>query len=66
MVPLRLWYASVTPEDVIATLPKSFQRTARKRIAKAAAGRGSELDFPKLAGTVGGQSQTNAMARWLR
>jgi Uncharacterized protein conserved in bacteria (DUF2252) len=55
MDPLRVWYSSISPDDFISTLPKSVQKTARKRIDKAASGSGSELDFPKLAGAVSGQ-----------
>lgn len=55
MDPLRVWYTSITAEDVIETLPKAVQKNVRKRIDKATAGSGSELDFPKLAGAVGGQ-----------
>ena len=55
MDPLRVWYSSVGPDDVIGTLPKAIQRNVRKRIDKIASGNGSELDFPKLAGAVGGQ-----------
>ncbi len=53
--PLEAWYARVTAEDLIGTLPPEVQKRARKRIERATAGSGSELDFPKLAGTVGGQ-----------
>jgi hypothetical protein len=55
MDPLRVWYSSIGPDDFIGELPKTVQKTIRKRIDKAAAGSGSELDFPKLAGAVGGQ-----------
>jgi hypothetical protein len=55
MDPLQVWYSTITPEDFIGTLPKSVQKAVRKRVDKATSGRGSELDFPKLAGTVGGQ-----------
>jgi Uncharacterized protein conserved in bacteria (DUF2252) len=55
MDPLRVWYSSVGPDDFIGRLPKPAQKTIRKRIEKAASGSGSELDFPKLAGAVGGQ-----------
>jgi hypothetical protein len=55
MDPLRVWYSSISPDDFISTVPKSVQKTARKRIDKAASGSGSELDFPKLAGAVSGQ-----------
>jgi hypothetical protein len=55
MDPLRVWYSSIGPDDFIGKLPKAVQKDIRKRIAKAASGSGSELDFPKLAGAVGGQ-----------
>jgi uncharacterized protein (DUF2252 family) len=53
--PLRVWYANISAEDVIGMVPKASQKGVRKRVEKAAAGSGSELDFPKLAGTVSGQ-----------
>ena len=55
MSPLEAWYARVTAEDVIESLPAAVQKRARDRIAQATARGGSELDFPKLAGTVGGK-----------
>jgi uncharacterized protein (DUF2252 family) len=55
MDPLRVWYSTVTAEDIIAMVPKAWQKGVRRRIAKAAEGSGSELDFPKLAGAIGGQ-----------
>jgi uncharacterized protein (DUF2252 family) len=55
MDPLRVWYANVGPEDIIQLSPKAVQKRIRKRIEKAANGSGSELDYPKLAGAVGGQ-----------
>lgn len=55
MDPLRVWYANISAEDIIAMVPKASQKGVRKRIEKAAEGSGSELDFPKLAGAVGGQ-----------
>ena len=56
MDPLQVWYATVSVEDVIDLVPKNVQKGIRKRISKASAASGSELDFPKLAGTVGGQT----------
>jgi uncharacterized protein (DUF2252 family) len=53
--PLRVWYTSISAEDIIGMVPKNLQRNVQKRVEKAAAGTGSELDFPKLAGAVGGQ-----------
>jgi uncharacterized protein (DUF2252 family) len=55
MDPLRLWYATIDSETFIAAMPRSVQKRVRKRVDKAFADSGSELDFPKLAGTVGGQ-----------
>jgi uncharacterized protein (DUF2252 family) len=55
MDPLRGWYARLTAEDFMATLPAAVRRRARSRLAKAVKRSGSEMDFPKLAGMVGGQ-----------
>jgi uncharacterized protein (DUF2252 family) len=55
MDPLRVWYAETTAAEFIEQLPKNLQKGVRKRIARAAAHSGSEFDFPKLAGSVGGQ-----------
>jgi uncharacterized protein (DUF2252 family) len=57
MDPLRVWYSNISAEDIIDIIPKNVQKRFRKRIAKATAGSGSELDFPKLAGTVAGQTR---------
>jgi uncharacterized protein (DUF2252 family) len=55
MDPLRVWYTNITADDFIGSLPKAIQSNIQKRIKKAAAGTGSEVDYPKLAGAVGGQ-----------
>jgi uncharacterized protein (DUF2252 family) len=55
--PLRVWYTNITLDDFIGALPKAVQKAARKRFDKAAKGIGSELVFPKLAGTVAGQTR---------
>lgn len=54
MDPLHVWYSKISTEDLIGVLPKALQKAVRKRIKKATTDVGSELDFPKLAGTVGG------------
>jgi uncharacterized protein (DUF2252 family) len=54
MDPLAIWYAQIKASDFIESLPKALQRRARKRFEKAASRSGSELDFPKLAGSVAG------------
>jgi uncharacterized protein (DUF2252 family) len=53
--PLQIWYAETTATDFIESLPNALQKRVKKRIAKAAQHTGSEFDFPKLAGSVGGQ-----------
>ncbi|WP_027522288.1 DUF2252 domain-containing protein [Bradyrhizobium sp. Ec3.3] len=55
MDPLQIWYAETSAADFIASLPKALQKKVRRRIDKAAAHTGSEFEFPKLAGSVGGQ-----------
>jgi uncharacterized protein (DUF2252 family) len=55
MDPLRVWYATISTEDIIGVVPKAVQKKIRKRIKKVTSGTGSELDFPKLAGTIAGQ-----------
>src|SRR6516162_11791565 len=55
LAPLQIWYAETSAADFIESLPKALQKNVKKRIKKAAAHSGSEFDFPKLAGSVGGQ-----------
>jgi uncharacterized protein (DUF2252 family) len=55
MDPLRVWYTNISAQDIIGIVPKALQKSIRKRIDRAAARSGSELDFPKLTGVVGGQ-----------
>jgi uncharacterized protein (DUF2252 family) len=55
MDPLQSWSASIDSEDFIGIAPRAWQKAIRKRIDKAAARNGSELDFPKLAEAVRGQ-----------
>jgi uncharacterized protein (DUF2252 family) len=57
MDPLRVWYATIGVEDIIGVTPNAVQKRIRKRIKKVMSGTGSELDFPKLAGTIAGQSR---------
>src|SRR4029434_2557057 len=51
MDPLRVWYTKISDEDFIDSLPKRLC----VRIEKAKVQSGSEMDFPKLTGSVGGQ-----------
>jgi Uncharacterized protein conserved in bacteria (DUF2252) len=55
MDPLAMWYANVAAEDLMTIAPKNARKHLQRRIDHAAMDRGSELDFPKLAGSVGGQ-----------
>jgi uncharacterized protein (DUF2252 family) len=55
MSPLEVWYARVTAQDVANAVPASRRGRVNARIEKASARDGSEMDFPKLAGMVGGQ-----------
>ena len=54
MDPLRIWYTKITAEDFIAALPKAVRKRVLTHINKGSRS-GSELDYPKLAGSVGGQ-----------
>jgi len=54
MDPLRVWYTKITVDDVIGALPKAARKRVLKHIDKAASHSSSEMDYPKLAGTVGG------------
>lgn len=56
MHPLDVWYAQVTVEAVLDSLAASRRGLLEARLAKAQEGTGSELDFPKLAGVVGGRA----------
>jgi uncharacterized protein (DUF2252 family) len=55
MDPLRVWYAETTITDFVEALPENLQKSVKKRIARSAAHSGSEFDYPKLAGAVGGR-----------
>ena len=54
MNPLEIWYARVTAQDVIDTVPKKRRAFVQDRIDSALGRAGSEMDFPKLASMVGG------------
>ncbi len=56
MHPLEVWYERITAEEVMASLPAARAAQLKARIDKALSGGGSELDFPKLAGVVGGRT----------
>jgi uncharacterized protein (DUF2252 family) len=56
MSPLEVWYARVDAEDFLSLVTDPVRRKqARRRFEKAKETSGSELDYPRLAGMVGGQ-----------
>ena len=57
MSPLEVWYSRIDSEDVVSLITNpALKKRARQRFAKAAErSPGSELDYPQLAGMVGGQ-----------
>jgi uncharacterized protein (DUF2252 family) len=55
MNPLELWSARIHAEEFLKMVPPRFRKAAARRIAKAGAQRGSDLDYPKLTSKVGGQ-----------
>ena len=52
---LDIWYARLDDSNFLAMLPEERKAVLRKRIAKATAASSSELVFPKLIETAGGQ-----------
>ena len=62
MDPLAVYYATVTADDVMAMVPKDVRKRIQRRIDQATADSGSELDFPKLADSVGGQIRITEQA----
>ncbi|MGH8583522.1 MAG: DUF2252 domain-containing protein [Gammaproteobacteria bacterium] len=56
MSPLEVWYASIDSEDMLGLAPNARGKASlRQRIAKATKQSGSEVDYPQLAGMVGGR-----------
>jgi hypothetical protein len=56
MSPLEVWYASIDAEDFLGLVTDpALKKQAQRRIDKASESSGSELDYPRLAGMVGGQ-----------
>ncbi len=53
--PLTVWYAKIGADDFLGRVSRSTGIRVARRIAKAMAGRASEIDYPKLAETVGGE-----------
>jgi uncharacterized protein (DUF2252 family) len=55
MDPLGVWYTNITVDDLVGPLPRGARKRVFQHIDKAASLSASELDYPKLAGTVAGQ-----------
>jgi uncharacterized protein (DUF2252 family) len=53
--PLRVWYANISVDAFLRALPKAVRKRVEKHIEKAASRSSSELDYPKLAGAIGGE-----------
>jgi uncharacterized protein (DUF2252 family) len=53
--PLSVWYERFSADDFLATLPSGERDRVAQRIAKAAAKRGSDVDYPKLTETRYGE-----------
>jgi uncharacterized protein (DUF2252 family) len=56
MHPLDVWYARLTAQDILDIMPPAAQARLQSRLDKAVAGSSSEMEFPKLAGVVGGRT----------
>jgi uncharacterized protein (DUF2252 family) len=56
MSPLEAWYARIHSEDFLNLVDDDRRAFIRKRIEKAAGKVGSEMDYPKLADVVAGQT----------
>jgi uncharacterized protein (DUF2252 family) len=54
MSPIEVWYSRITDDDVLDLMPKDRKRI-EARIAKAMAGNSSEMVYPELASTIGGE-----------
>jgi len=56
MSPLEVWYAHIDAEEFLGMVSSArIKDRLRKRLAKARKQNGSEIDFPRLTGMVGGQ-----------
>lgn len=55
MSPIEVWYARIDSNDILGMIPSAKLRDRiEQRIAKASEQPGSEVDYPQLAGMVGG------------
>lgn len=56
MNPLEVWYLRLTADMVLDMIPGGLRKDVQARLDKALDQTGSEMDFPKLAGVVGGRA----------
>lgn len=54
MGPLEVWYARISADDLMGLVPARLKKRVQQRIEKASKQSGSEVDYPQLAGMVGG------------
>ncbi|MBV8435325.1 MAG: DUF2252 domain-containing protein [Candidatus Eremiobacteraeota bacterium] len=54
--PLGVWYSRVHAEDFLALLTGPDRQRVERRVTKATAKRGSDVDYPKLAEVVNGKT----------
>jgi uncharacterized protein (DUF2252 family) len=55
MSPIEVWYARIDSDAFLALAPRRLRARIRQRIEKATQRSGSEVDYPQLAGMVGGK-----------
>jgi uncharacterized protein (DUF2252 family) len=56
MSPLEIWYSSIGIDDFLSLVSDPARRKqVQRRVAKATEASGSALDYPRMAGMVGGQ-----------
>ncbi len=53
--PLAVWYAKLTSEDLLDLVPVGDRARIERRVTKAGAQRGADVDYPKLAEVVHGE-----------
>ena len=53
--PLAVWYAKLRSEDLLDLVPARDRARIERRVTKAAAQRGGDVDYPKLAEVVHGE-----------
>jgi|SRR5580700_1464218 hypothetical protein len=55
--PLAIWYAKLRAEDFLSWMPAVERERIERRITKVAARRGADVDYPRLAEVVNGETR---------